>query len=96
MNCGNKVVEKTIVADADTIALIEALLDGLGRAELLHPVFAEGVWEGIGRVSEEHGELAQAVSHNEPDERIRAEAMDLLVVAFRFARRDWEMEEDKA
>ena len=70
--------------------IFEAMLKKLARAEQLHPTFAEGVYQGLGRVGEEYGELAQSINHGESMERIEAEAMDLLVVAFRFVRKDWE------
>lgn len=74
--------------------ILAALKNGVARAEILHPVFAEGIWQGIGRISEEHGELAQAVNHNEGSERIREEALDLFIVTFRFLRGDYEKFED--
>lgn len=66
------------------------LFAALERAEHLHPVFAEGVYQGLGRVGEEYGELAQSLNHGESKERVEAEAMDLLVVVWRFVRKDYE------
>ena len=79
--------------DADHI-LFRRLLRALDRAEDLHPVFAEGVYQGLGRVSEELGELAQSVNHRESGDRIEAEALDLLVTAWRFCRKDDEPRPD--
>lgn len=77
--------------DNDTnLELFLKLARNLTRAEKLHPVFAEGAAQGLGRVGEEYGELCQAINHGEPVERIEAEAMDMLVVAWRFARKDYE------
>lgn len=69
----------------------QTLQVGLRRAESLHPVFAEGVYQGLGRVGEEYGELAQSLNHGESKERVEAEAMDLLVVVWRFVRKDYDI-----
>ena len=61
----------------------------LAEAEKKHPVFAEGVYEALGRVSEEVGELVRAVNHNEGESRIMSEAYDTLAVLVRFIRGDW-------
>ena len=58
-------------------------------AEEKHPVYAEGIWPGMGRIGEEYGELCQSVNHGEPEERIMSEAWDLLCVVWRFVRGDW-------
>ena len=76
------------------LELFYELETALQRAEKLHPIFAEGIYQGLGRVGEEYGELAQSINHGEPMERIEAEAMDLLVVAFRFVRKDYEQLSD--
>lgn len=78
--------------DYKNIDIFGAVEDALKIAEQKHPVFAEGVAQGIGRLSEELGEIAQAVNHGESEERIMSEALDLLVVAWRFYRRDWEVQ----
>lgn len=74
--------------------IFEAMLKKLAYAEEKHPVFAEGAAQGLGCIGEEYGELCQAINHGEPMERIEAEAMDLLVVAFRFVRKDYEQLSD--
>lgn len=74
-------------------ALYYRLLKALARAKELHPVFAEGIYQGIGCISEEMGELAQSVNHGEPEERVRSEAMDLLVVVWRFVQEEYKTEE---
>jgi hypothetical protein len=61
----------------------------LAMAERKHPVFADGVWQGMGRIGEEYGELCQAVNKDQGETRIKAEAWDLLVVSWRFVREDW-------
>lgn len=77
--------------DFKNIDIFGEIEDALKIAEQKHPVFAEGVAQAIGRLSEELGEIAQAVNHGEPENRIMSEALDLLVVAWRFYRRDWEV-----
>ena len=68
----------------------------LAEAEKKHPVFAEGIYQALGRIGEEYGELVQAVNHNEGEERIMSEAYDTLAVLVRFIRGDWKQkEEDK-
>lgn len=69
--------------------LFSELLKRLAIAERKHPVFAEGIYQGFGRIGEEYGEVCQAMNHGESDARIEAEAMDLLVVAWRFVRGDY-------
>lgn len=61
----------------------------LAEAEQKHPVFAEGIYEALGRVGEEYGELVRAVNHNEGEARIMSEAYDTLAVLVRFIRGDW-------
>ena len=75
---------------AEDVELFRAFRARLHEAEYKHPVFAEGLFHGLGVVSEEHGELIRAATKDEGDERIRDEALDLLVVAWRFARGDWQ------
>lgn len=72
--------------------VFQTLQVGLRRAESLHPVFAEGVYQGLGRVGEEYGELAQCINHCETQDRVEAEALDLLVTAWRFCRKDYEQQ----
>ena len=65
------------------------LMRHVQRAEQLHPTFGEGIYEAIGKISEEGGELAHAANHNEGEQRIMEEGLDLLCVAWRFVREDW-------
>ena len=58
-------------------------------AEKKHPVFAEGVYQGIGVVTEEVGELSQAANKAQGEDRMEAEGWDVAAVAARFARGDW-------
>lgn len=72
--------------------IFDELLKRLEVAEGKHPVFAEGIYQALGRVSEEVGELNRATNHSEGDKRIMDEAFDSLVVIWRFIRGDWKQE----
>lgn len=87
-------LSRVALMSGDDSVLFYRLAKALQRAESLHPVFAEGVYQGLGRVSEELGELAQSVNHRESQDRIEAEALDLLVTAWRFCRKDYEPRPD--
>ena len=63
-------------------------------AEKKHPVFADGIYQAVGVVSEEVGELNQAINKQQGEERICAENWDILVTAFRFWRGDWRPEKN--
>ncbi len=71
------------------LELMEELFERIKSAEEKHPIFADGVYQGFGRITEELGEAAQAVNHGESEERIHDEVMDLLCVVWRFCRGDW-------
>ncbi len=81
---------RVALMSGDDSVLFYRLAKALQRAESLHPVFAEGVYQGLGRVGEEYGELAQCINHCETQDRVEAEALDLLVTAWRFCRKDYE------
>jgi len=40
-------------------------------AEVKHPLFADGIYQGAGCISAEHGEFWNAVTKNEGEKRIR-------------------------
>jgi len=63
--------------------LLYRIIKGLERARRLHPVFAEGKYQALGRISAEVGELVQAVEKNEGTEREKSEIIDCLVVLIR-------------
>ncbi len=71
------------------------LMRHVQRAEKLHPTFGEGIYEAIGKISEESGEVAHAANHGEGEQRIMEEGMDLLCVAWRFVREDWRTEDER-
>lgn len=66
------------------------LIARIAKAEKQHPDFADGIYQGVGVIGEEYGELCQAVNKGQGEERIMAEAFDLLCVVWRLCRGDWE------
>lgn len=66
-----------------------SLIDRLAKAEAKHPDFADGIYQGVGVIGEEYGELCQALNKNQGEERVMDEALDLLCVVWRFCRGDW-------
>lgn len=77
-----------------TVRVMADFVVRLSEAEEKHPVFAEGPWQGLGFLQEEVGELVRATTHNEGEERMYDEALDVMVTALRFARGDWKMPEE--
>lgn len=61
----------------------------VSEAERKHPAFSDGIYQGVGVIGEEYGELCQALNKGEGEERVMDEAFDLLCVAWRFCRMDW-------
>lgn len=72
--------------------ILFALMNRLAKAEEKHPGFADGIYQGVGVVGEEYGELCQALNKNQGEERVMDEALDLLCVVWRFCRGDWRKE----
>lgn len=70
--------------------LYQCFMERLRFAETKHPVFAEGPYEGIAQVEAELGEAVQSLVKGEPEDRWLDEMLDVLVTAWRFARKDWE------
>jgi hypothetical protein len=70
--------------------LLYEIIKALARGRRLHPVFAEGKWQGIGRVSAEVGELVRAVEKSEGREREKAEVIDSIVVLIRYWLEEYE------
>lgn len=52
--------------------------------------FAEGIYEGFGKVEKADRRLREAINHNKGDAVIKKLTLDLLVAAWRFYRRDFE------
>ena len=71
-----------------------ALISRIAKAEKKHPDFADGIYQGVGVIGEEYGELCQALNKGEGEERVMDEAFDLLCVAWRFCRMDWKKKEE--
>jgi NTP pyrophosphatase (non-canonical NTP hydrolase) len=69
--------------------LLVALADRVKAAENKHPDFSDGIYQGVGVIGEEYGELCQALNKNQGEERVMDEALDLLCVVWRFCRGDW-------
>ena len=69
-----------------------ALIDRIAKAEKKHPDFSDGIYQGVGVIGEEYGELCQALNKNQGEERVMDEALDLLCVVWRFCRGDWRQE----
>lgn len=47
-----------------------ALIDRIAKAEKKHPDFADGIYQGVGVIGEEYGELCQALNKNQGEERV--------------------------
>lgn len=77
------------------LKLMEALFERIKSAETKHPDFSDGIYQGVGVIGEEYGELCQALNKGEGEERVMDEALDLLCVAWRFCRGDWRMGDEK-
>lgn len=73
---------------------LEELKKRVKTAEEKHPLFAEGVYQAVGIVSEEVGELNQAINKSQGEDRIDAENWDVIITAFRFWRGDWKRPEN--
>lgn len=69
--------------------LLFALIARLAKAKEKHPDFADGIYQGVGVIGEEYGELCQALNKGQGEERIMDEAFDLLCVVWRLCRGDW-------
>lgn len=74
--------------------LLVALAERVKAAEEKHPDFSDGIYQGVGVIGEEYGELCQALNKSEGEERVMDEAFDLLCVAWRFCRMDWKKKEE--
>lgn len=69
--------------------LLVKLAERVKAAEKKHPDFADGIYQGVGVIGEEYGELCQALNKNQGEVRVMDEALDLLCVVWRFCRGDW-------
>lgn len=71
-------------------ALFYEIIKALARGRRLHPVFAVGKWQGIGRISAEVGELVRAIEKGEGREREKSEVIDSIVVLIRYWLEEYE------
>lgn len=71
------------------VPLLMKLADRVKAAEKKHPYFSDGIYQGVGVIGEEYGELCQALNKVQGEERVMDEALDLLCVVWRFYRGDW-------
>ena len=74
------------------VPLLMKLADRVKAAEKKHPAFSDGIYQGVGVIGEEYGELCQALNKSQGEERVMDEALDLLCVVWRFCRGDWRKE----
>ena len=70
--------------------LLVALAERVKAAETKHPDFSDGIYQGVGVIGEEYGELCQALNKVQGEERVMDEALDLLCVVWRFCGGDWQ------
>ena len=70
--------------------LLVALAERVRVAENKHPDFSDGIYQGVGVIGEEYGELCQALNKVQGEARVMDEALDLLCVVWRFCRGDWQ------
>ena len=80
------------IGNAEMYARLSARVS---EAERKHPVFADGIYQGVGVIGEEYGALCQALNKNQGEERVMDEAFDLLCVVWRFCRGDWRTGDEK-
>ena len=70
--------------------LYSRLAARVAEAERKHPAFSDGIYQGIGVLGEEYGEMCQSLNKQEGEKRVMDEALDLLCVVWRFCRGDWQ------
>ena len=70
--------------------LLVKLAARVSEAEKKHPAFSDGIYQGVGVIGEEYGELCQALNKNQGEARVMDEALDLLCVVWRFCRGYWD------
>ena len=83
-------MNSTAELGASECDLLVKLADRVKAAEEKHPDFADGIYQGVGVIGEEYGELCQALNKMQGEGRVMAEALDLLCVVWRFCRGDWQ------
>lgn len=76
------------------VSLLLKMADRVKAAENKHPDFSDGIYQSVGFISEEVGELNQAVNKKQGLQRIMDENWDVIVVSFRTWRGDWRPEKN--
>ncbi len=71
--------------------IFDNIRDYLDKAEKLHPHFAEGQYEALGYLSEEHGEVVKAITKGKTgwEPQMDEELYELIAVAIRMLRREY-------
>ena len=99
--CGENVAPMSFIricsvfGDGDILEgekLIRKIADRLIHARSKHPVYAEGVYQGLSRITDEHEELVHAVEH-ETTQRQFDETLDVIATCVRFANREYEFKD---
>ena len=90
MNSSIARIVTSVELGASECDLLVALAERVKAAEEKHPDFSDGIYQGVGVIGEEYGELCQALNKGEGEERVMDEALDLLCVVWRFCRGDWQ------
>ena len=90
MNSSIARIVTSVELGASECDLLVALADRVMAAENKHPDFADGIYQGVGVIGEEYGELCQALNKGQGEARVMDEALDLLCVVWRFCRGDWQ------
>lgn len=78
--------------DAEALIIMTHVLK---KSRERQPVFSEGPYQALGRISDALAGLSQVVTHNESAERIQAHAFDLLTIVWRFACGEYVQKEEE-
>jgi len=70
--------------------LFAEIIQHVVMARVKHERFAEGVYEALGILGEEYGEVVRAITKQEGEDRLREELLDLIAVAWRMLKREYE------
>ena len=90
MNSSIARIVTSVELGASECDLLVALAERVKAAEEKHPDFSDGIYQGVGVIGEEYGELCQALNKGQGEARVMDEALDLLCVVWRFCRGDWQ------
>jgi len=78
--------------NATLMEIFDRVSRTLAKAEKKHPNFAEGQYEALGYLGEEYGEVTKEITKGKEgwEKRMDAEIYDLIAVAIRILRREYE------